>query len=179
MKKTYLFENTEITEVLDDSGKVKEKRVVKKEFAKSYDTEPEYIKLYTDVWCTFYDVPVVYKELFLQLAMHMTPVDCNSLETSQLVYTTGPMRDYYIKSCGWKSYESMAKGLKALCECNAIKKIKNGIYQVNPSFAARGKWLDAKDGEDGKFTGLKSLRLTFDFLSGKMSTDVTYSEDDQ
>ena len=45
-----------------------------------------------------------------------------------------------LKECGWSGDDALCKGLKALVNCGALRKIGRGIYQVNPRYAARGTW---------------------------------------
>ena len=65
-----------------------------------------------------------------------------------------------------------------MCNCNAIRRINRGVYQINPSFAAKGKWLDGKDGNTS-YSGVKRFVAKFDFTDGSVTTDVTYSEDEE
>ena len=52
----------------------------------------------------------------------------------------GPVRKALLKECGWSGGDALCKGLKALVDCGAIRKISRGFYQVNPRYAARGIW---------------------------------------
>ena len=45
-----------------------------------------------------------------------------------------------LKECGWSGDDALCKGLKALVNCGALRKIGRGIYQINPRYAARGTW---------------------------------------
>ena len=172
-----IISDIEVNKTLDDKGNIKERRISKREVTIE-NGEPSYIKLYTKVWMEFYGVPSAYKELFIALAMNMTACDSDDLEHSQLVNTCKPYDDIYMKACGWSSKDSLKKGLNALCACNAIKRVARGVYQINPSFAAKGKWLDGKDG-DTAFSGVKKFVATFDFINGSMTTDVTYADEDE
>ncbi len=62
------------------------------------------------------------------------------LEHSQLVMTGEPYREEIMEIMGWGDRDSLQKGLRALCECNAIRKVSRGCYQVNPRFASKGQW---------------------------------------
>ena len=129
-----------VTEIMtDEKGNVTEQTTIKET---SFDKvqEPDYIKIYTNMWCEFKSVPVQYRNLFLALALRMSYCNKNDLEHSQLVYTGKPFSDELMKECGWTSYDSLMKGLKALCKSGAIKKIARGVYQINPEYAGRGGW---------------------------------------
>lgn len=172
-----IFSETEVTKTTDGNGQVKEHRISKHErFIEN--GEPAYIKLYTNMWMSFYDVPSAYKELFLEMASRMSPCDSVDLAHSQLVNTGKPYDDIYMNACGWKSKDSLKKGLNALCFCGAIKRVARGVYQINPSYAAKGKWLDGKDGNTA-YSGVKEFVARVDFISGIIKTDLTYVEDEE
>lgn len=172
-----ILSDVEVKQTMDGKGNIKERRVSQREVTIE-NGEPSYIKLYTRMWMEFYGVPGAYKDLFIALAMNMTACNCDDLEHSQLVNTCKPYDEQYMKLCGWTSKESLKKGLNALCACSAIRRVARGVYQINPSFAAKGKWLDAKDGETA-FSGVKRFVAKFDFMNGGVTTDVTYSDDEE
>ena len=66
--------------------------------------------------------------------------DSDDLAHSQLVITGEPYRDEILEIMGWSDRDSLQKGLRALCECNAIRKVSRGCYQINPRFASKGQW---------------------------------------
>ena len=66
----------------------------------------------------------------------------------------------------------MQKGLKALCDCNAIKRIDRGVYQINPSYAVIGAY-----NSKGAKTVLNNLKASFDFLNGTSEITVGYDEE--
>ena len=137
------------------------------------DSEPDYIKLYTKTWCEFNQIPNAYRELFLQLAMRMTYCSASDLKHSQLVYTGKPFCNEIMQELHWK--ENMyRKGLKALTEAGAIKRIARGVYQINPSYAGRGAW---KYNPTLKQGGVKDLIATFDFKHGTVDTTIVWSDD--
>ena len=77
--------------------------------------EPDYIKLYTKMWCEFNGIPVVYRDLFLQLVVRMAYCNSADLKHSQLVNTGKPWSDDIMQALGWKQ-RMYQKGLKALCD---------------------------------------------------------------
>lgn len=162
-----------VTKIMtDENGNVTEQTTIKET---SFDKiqEPDYIKIYTNMWCEFKSVPMQYRNLFLSLALKMSYCNKNDLEHSQLVYTGKPFSDELMKECGWTSYDSLMKGLKALCKSGAIKKIARGVYQINPSYAGRGGWqYNAKTGNGG----IKDLIATFDFKQGTCTTDIVWAD---
>lgn len=149
-----------------------------KETTRTYNKleEPEYVKIYTDMWCKFNGVPEAYVRLFLSLIARMTYCDATDLDNSQLVYTGKPIADALIKECGWKSDVSLKKGLKALCDCNAIKRVARGMYQVNPSFAGKGLW---KYNPKLKQGGIADLVATFDFVNKTVDTKIEWQADEE
>lgn len=86
-------------------------------------------------------LPAAYRFLFFMLAARMCYCDSDDLAHSQLVMTGEPYRDEIMDIMGWTNRDSLMKGLRALCECNAIRKVSRGCYQVNPRFASKGQWL--------------------------------------
>ena len=85
-------------------------------------------------------LPAAYRFLFVVLASRMSYCDRDDLEHSQLVITEKPFRDEIMRIMGWGNRDSLQKGLRALCECNAIRKVSRGCYQINPRFASKGQW---------------------------------------
>ncbi len=86
-------------------------------------------------------LPAAYRFLFVVLAARMGYCDSDDLAHSQLVMTGEPYRDEIMEIMGWGNRDSLMKGLRALCECNAIRKVSRGCYQINPRFASKGQWL--------------------------------------
>lgn len=105
-------------------------------------TEPDFIKLYATTWRDKSEnkIPIGYRPLFLELASRMSYCEADDLEHSQLVMTSGAYQDAIMKALNLKSRDSLQKGLKALCDCNAIRRVQRGIYQVNPKYAGKGQW---------------------------------------
>lgn len=139
------------------------------------NNEPEFIKLYTKVWCEFNEIPLAYRNLFLQLALRMSFCNATDLENSQIVYTGKPTSTYIQQILGWK--DSMyKKGLRVLTECNAIKRIGRGVYQINPSYASRGQWKYNPKKENG---GVEDLIATFNFKTKEVNTKIIWADDGQ
>lgn len=86
-------------------------------------------------------LPAAYRFLFFILAARMCYCDSDDLAHSQLVHTGEPYRDEIMEIMGWTNRDSLQKGLRALCECNAIRYVSRGCYQINPRFASKGQWL--------------------------------------
>lgn len=148
-----------------------------KETTRVYDKleEPEYIKLYTDMWCKFNNVPDAYVRLFLSLIVRMSYCDAKDLEHSQLVNTGKPWSETIMNECGWTSDVSLKKGLKALSDCNAIRRVGRGVYQINPSFAGKGLW---KYNPKSKQGGISDLVATFDFANKTVNTKIKWQADE-
>ena len=139
-------------------------------------TEPDYIKLYTRMWCEFNGIPERYRLLFLELASRMSYCNKSDLDSSQIVYTGEPVASSICSALGWKQKDSLMKGLKALCDCNAIKKVNRAVYQINPSYAGRGEWKYNSKYDRG---GVENLVATFDFAKGTVQTKIIWTDDGQ
>lgn len=137
-----------------------------------HSTEPDYIKVYTKMWCEFNQIPMVYRDLFFELICNMSYCNASDLEHSQLVNTGKPWSDSIMKHLGWKK-AMYQRGLAELCKCNAIKKISRGVYQINPSYAGRGEWKYNPRLSRG---GIENLVATFDYASGTVATKMLWAD---
>lgn len=138
------------------------------------DNEPDYIKLYTKVWCEFNEIPVAYRNLFIELVQRMTYCNSKNLENSQIVYTGTPFREAIMETLGWKSKNMYQKGLKKLTEAKAIRKVSRGVYQVNPTYAGKGAWRYNQGQDRG---GVKDLIATFNFIDKTVNTEIIWEDD--
>ena len=136
------------------------------------NNEPDYIKLYTKMWCEFNDIPMAYRELFLQLVIRMTYCNSNNLNGSQLVNTGKPWSDDIMAVLKWKK-AMYQRGLKVLCECEAIKKVGRGVYQINPQYAGRGEWKYNPRLERG---GIEDLVAKFNFKDKSVDTKIVWAD---
>lgn len=131
--------------------------------------EPDYVKVYVDGWRRSGGIPDRYRQLFLCLAMRMTYAKCDRVgamdDGGQIVYVVGPDRKAILAECGWSRDDALCKGLKALVGCGALRKVSRGVYQVDPRYAARGKWHYNSREKQG---GIKNLAESF-ALSEKKS----------
>lgn len=153
--------------------------IVKQEISEQYyskDREPDYIKLYTTIWFDFHRFPMKYRELFIQLAIRMSYCNSNDIAHSQIVAVIGDIKDAIVSACGWKTDDPLWKGLKALCECGAIKKRSRGCYQINPEFAGKGSW---KYNEKEKQGGIKDLIATFNFTEKSVDTHFIFHDNEK
>lgn len=174
-------EITKVHEIEDASGNVvreetsRVEQMVKRE-------EADYIKLYSRMWCQFYGIPEKWCRLFVALVCRMSYACCSKEAIKnpnewggQLVYVMKPHTDGIMRECGWKSLDPMYKGLKALTECNAIRKVCRGVYQVNPAFAGRGQW---RYNDNDKQGGIKNLIAKFNFADGSVETQIDWTMTD-
>lgn len=136
--------------------------------------EPDYIKIYTDMWCSYNAIPDRWRSLFLQLAIRMTYADATSREGGQVVNITGPTKLSILKTLGWKE-NNFRKGIQKLCECHAIRRISRGWYQINPSYAGRGEWRYNTKKEQG---GIENIITKFNFKDKTVDTQIIFAEDD-
>lgn len=169
-----IMSHKETNTVIDADGK---ETTTVKESTTKYEpcAEPDYIKLYTNMWCEFNQIPINWRPLFLELVAKMTYCDANDLKHSQIVQTGSIFGDAIKErlDIGQRQYQ---KGIKALVECGAIRKIENrrGVYQVNPSYAGRGEWKYNPKLARG---GVEDLIATFNFKEGTVDVDVVWGDD--
>jgi hypothetical protein len=163
--------NTDTTTVIDENG---DKTITKKEqnTALVRNNEPDYIKLYTKIWSEFNDIPVAYRDLFLQLAMRMTYCNSNDLKNAQLVNTGKPYSDSIKHALGWKE-DMYKKGLRELTNLGAIKRIVRGVYQVNPEYVGKGEWKYNPKLNRG---GVEDLIAIFKFKEKSVDTRIIWSD---
>lgn len=166
-------ETVEIHEKVNENNEVINKTVNRTTRKIDALGEPDYIKLYTRVWCEFNSIPVPYRNLFLQLAIRMSYADANNLSESQVVHTSKPTSDSICKVLGWKD-NMYQKGLKVLCDCGAIRRVNRGAYQINPSYAGRGAWRYNPRLEQG---GVEDLVATFNFKKGTVEASFTWGDE--
>lgn len=137
------------------------------------NTEPDYIKVYTNMWAEFNGVPVAYRELFLQLAIRMTYCNSDDLNNAQLVNTGKPYSDSIMSALGWK-IDMFKRGLRELSNTGVIKRVAKGVYQINPNYAGRGEW---KYNPRLKRGGIEDLKAIFSFKEKMVSTEIIWSDD--
>lgn len=137
-------------------------------------SEPDYIKLYTKMWCEFNEIPLAHRQLFIELVSRMSYCNRSSLDTSQIVYTGEPVASAICKTLNWKNKDSLVKGLRALTKCKAIKRVARGVYQINPSYAGRGEWKYNPRLDRG---GVEDLIATFNFKDGTVDTKIVWADD--
>lgn len=135
--------------------------------------EPDYIKLYTRMWCEFNKIPEAYRNLFLELVTRMTYCNSGNLQKAQLVNTGKPWNEDIMQKLHWKT-AMYQRGIKVLCKCNAIRKINRGVYQVNPQYAGKGEWKYNPQLDRG---GIEDLIATFNFKDKKVETEIVWADD--
>lgn len=139
--------------------------------------EPDYIKIYTKMWLDFNQIPLKWHELFMQLALRMSYTNSSneqSLKESQTVVVYGPISESITKACGWKDKSTLRKGLKALCDCGAIRNVGRAMYQINPNYASRGSWKYNPKLNQG---GVEDLIATFSFADKSVKTKIIWADD--
>ena len=166
-----IISSRETCTIIDANGK---EQTTTKESTRSIqrNMEPDYIKLYTKMWCEFNNIPVPYRDLFLELVTRMTYCNSRDLKNSQLVNTGKPWSDAIMNALGWKQ-RMYQKGLRALCDCGAIRQVSRGVYQINPEYAGRGEWKYNPRLERG---GVEDLVATFKFSSGTVDTKIVWAD---
>lgn len=168
------LEKTTIHEVEDKDGNLTTDTVKETKTYHPNSGEPEYIKIYTSMWCDFNQIPERWQPLFLALATRMTWADCTDKEHygGQLVAVNGPIRDDIIDEMGWTTRQPLQRGLRVLRECGAIRMVSRGFYQINPSYAGRGFWKYNPSKEQG---GIENIKVYFDLKNKKVDTHIEWS----
>lgn len=172
------YENSEKTIVIDEDGNQKETTVTKTKKVDIYN-EPDYIKIYTDMWCTFNQIPQRWRELFLQLALRMSYSDSTNqgtIERSQTVLVYGLIGKEISAACGWSPDDrsNLRRGLKALCDCGAIRHIDRSVYQINPSYAGKGEWKYNPRLQRG---GIENIIATFNMKDKTVNSRIIWGDD--
>lgn len=158
--------------IIDENGN-ETSTIVEKKINYQTNNEPDFIKLYTNTWCEFNEIPLAYRNLFLELVMRMSYCNSEDLQNSQIVYTGVPFSTQIMDALGWKR-NMYSKGLKVLCDCNAIRRISRGVYQINPSYAGRGQWKYNPRLRQG---GVEDLVATFNFKDKTVDTSILWADD--
>lgn len=163
----------EVTTTIDADGN-ETSTTIEKTHKIEVSTEPDYIKLYTAMWCEFNQIPSAYRQLFLELVGRMSYCNKCDLTKSQIVFLGEPISSDICKSLHWTSKDSLMKGLRALIKCGAIKKIARAVYQINPSYAGRGEWKYNPRLNRG---GIEDLVATFNFRDKTVTTNIVWADD--
>lgn len=136
--------------------------------------EPDYVKLYTKMWCQFNEIPERWHNLFFSLIVRMSYANAMDPQNSQVVTVYGYTSDIICKECHWTDKSNLRRGLKVLCDCNAIKRISRATYQINPNYAGRGQWQYNPRLQSG---GIEDLIAVFDYKSRSVKTKIIYADD--
>jgi len=170
-KMATIITDTETVKIIDTDGN---ENITTKEKTRKYEQskEPDYIKLYTRMWCEFNKIPNAYRELFLQLVTRMNYCSTNDLGHSQLVYTGRPYNEDIMSNLNWKS-SMYNRGLKELCRCGAIKNICRGVYQISPHYAGKGEWKYNPKLDRG---GVEDLIAIFHFKNEMIQTEIVWAD---
>ena len=173
-KKTAFYEK-ETTHIVEDAEGNLTEHTTKESHMIRRSAEPDYIKIYTQMWCEFNGIPETYRATFMQLALRMSYCNSQDLDTSQIVYTSGPNKKAIMRAVGINCDQVFYRHLKALSECNAIKQIARGCYQINPQYAGRGAWrYNAKEAQGG----IEDLIAVFRFKDGTVDSQFTWAAGD-
>ena len=135
--------------------------------------EPEYIKIYTNMWCEFNQIPLRARDLFLEIALRMTYACTTDKEGGQLFYAVKPINEAICQILGIKTrmYQTL---LSDLVKCNAIRRVGKGVYQVNPSYAGKGLWKYNPRSDQG---GIEDIIAKFSFKDKKVQTEIIFGDD--
>jgi len=165
------YRETETTVSISEDGI---EHITKKEKSTTItrNDEPDYVKIYTNMWAEFNGIPPAYRNLFLQLATRMTYCNTADLKNAQLVYTGRPFSQMIMEALNWKE-DMLKKGLRELSKSGAIKKVGRGVYQINPSYAGKGEWKYNPKLNRG---GVEDLIAVFNFKNKSVKTDIIWAD---
>ena len=171
MKSKYI-NKTETHTKEDAEGNISQ---TKKETTVKFEdnNEPDYIKLYTRVWTELNEIPVAYREFFLQLALRMHYANSIKPFGGQIVYTTGPNKKDIMELLKWQD-RMYRKALTELVKCNALKRIERGIYQINPTYAGKGEWKYNPKRQQG---GIEDIIGSFSIKNKTIDTQIIWADD--
>ena len=97
-----------------------------------------YVKLNSYLWLEYNRIPSKWRKLFLVLACYMSSYNFKNPNESHIVVMR-LIGDSVVKDCGWKTKDPLFKGLRALCDCNVIRKVSRGVYQVGTDYVKKEK----------------------------------------
>lgn len=177
----YILDSTkEITTRIDESGREKT-TVVEKVKKRERSTEPDYIKLYTSMWCEFNSIPLRARPLFLELVVRMGYADRTARGGGQLVGTGGPVMADICAKLGTNgsplTRSTYQKYLRDLVDCGAIIPVSRGYYQISGDYAGKGEWRYNPTLKRG---GVEELTTTFRLKSDgtkDVKTDIVWADD--
>lgn len=167
-----IYTHKETTEIINPDGTSQITSTTKTAKIQRND-EPDYIKLYTRMWCEFNGIPETYRGLFLELVTRMSYCNSTDLPHSQLVNTGSLWGQDIMNALGWKR-SMYQRGLRELCACGAIRQMGRGVYQINPCYAGRGEWKYNPRLSRG---GVEDLVATFNFRKGTVDTSIIWADD--
>lgn len=128
-------------------------------------TEPDYVKLYIEAWCTFKGAGKKANSTFLfQLMPYISYA-----RDKQLIIVSSYIKEIVAQNLGWKMTSCLTRfnvEMYKLCKCKILKRISTNTYMVNPELIGRGEWKD-----------IKKLRATFNVKDG--SVNCNYVSDDE
>lgn len=129
--------------------------------------EPKYLKLYLDHLANFKSCPEGCGALLLSFAEIMTWGQDSNGTGGNLVYINAAWKRHYLESHGYKSRTTLVKQINALIAAKLIYKVESGVYMVSPHIFGRGDWVT---------NGIKSLRATYDYMTGEVTTEMVANE---
>jgi hypothetical protein len=120
------------------------------------ETEPPYVKLYLDTLCTFKGLSTTLNPILTEFLRYMSFAD-----GGQVIYLNIELKKQIAASTK-KTLKRIEQALTEFVKTGIFKRKGTSTYQVNPHLFGRGEWRD-----------IKSIRATFDFVTGKVETDIT------
>jgi len=166
------FRETTVKTVIDVDG-VETSTKIEKSTSITKNTEPPYIKVYTNMWAEFNGIPVSLRPLFMELATNMSYCNSKNLDKAQIVPIGGPIGQSIREALGIKE-RMFRHGLQQLVKLGAIKNVSRGYYQINPSYAGKGEWKYNPRLDQG---GIEDLVAIFNFKDKTIETNIIWADD--
>lgn len=177
----YILDSTKETTIRIDENGQEQTTVIEKVKKRERSTEPDYIKLYTSMWCEFNQIPLRARPLFLELVVRMGYADKSARGGGQLVGTGGPIMADICEKLGSDgkalTRSTYQKYLKDLVNCGAIIPISRGYYQISGDYAGKGEWRYNPTLKRG---GVEELTTTFRMRSDgtkQVETNILWADD--
>lgn len=102
-----------------------------------------YIRIDTESWQRDNKIPEEYRSFFICLACNMGNIDlydfdADCFDTRQAVIMDRGLAERLCGEMGWSGMAQLRRGIRALCDCGAIRRAATGVYEVSKRYASLG-----------------------------------------
>lgn len=102
-----------------------------------------FIRIDTESWQRNNSIPEEYRSFFICLACNMGNIDlydfdADCFDTRQAVIMDRGLAERLCGEMGWPGMARLRKGIRALCDCGAIRRAATGVYEVSKRYASLG-----------------------------------------